>query len=316
MHLKQHLQLGGALLLSLSLLSGCGQREMRQGSAKMISGASDTANAATAAGNSATEVTLDAPVPSPTGKSPDSKKDANDPLTLASLKDAEPDRYLIKNATMSLETPDVRKVADQIIAFARSSHGYVSDSHETVDALGTRAITIQARVLASQFDASMQQVEGLGKILDKQVNTEDVTEEFVDSSARLRNLKSAELRLLDHLTRTGKLSDTLLIEKELTRVRQEVEQIEGRLKFLAHRVAYSTFNITVHETPKPQTIIPPQTFSSGKVASDAARSVVEFGQSLLSITIWLGVWGIFWLPVALLVRALLHRRITAARSAK
>ena len=76
----------------------------------------------------------------------------------------------------------------------------------------------------------MQQVEGLGKILDKQVNTEDVTEEFVDSSARVRNLKSAELRLLDHLTKTGKLSDTLLIEKELTRVRQEVEQIEGRLK--------------------------------------------------------------------------------------
>ena len=67
------------------------------------------------------------------------------------------------------------------------------------------------------------------------------------------------------------------------------------------------------KTPKPQTIVPPQSFSSGKVASDAARSLVEFGQSLLSITIWLGIWGIFWLPIALIVRALLHRRATAMR---
>ena len=64
-------------------------------------------------------------------------------------------------------------------------------------------------------------METLGKKLNKQVNTEDVTEKFVDSSARLRNLKSAEMRLLDHLTKTGELSNTLLIEKEFTRVRRK-----------------------------------------------------------------------------------------------
>ena len=183
MHVKRHLYVGGALLLSLSILTGCGNRDIADSAAKQsMASMPMSTHSMEGAAKSAPEVALDAPaVSSPAGTRTGSKKDANDPLTLASLKEAEPDRYLIKNATMSLETPEVRKVADQIIAFARLSHGYVSDSHETVDALGTRAITIQARVPASQFDASMQQVEGLGKILDKQVNTEDVTEEFVDS---------------------------------------------------------------------------------------------------------------------------------------
>jgi hypothetical protein len=229
-------------------------------------------------------------------------------LTLVSLTDSQPDRYLIKNATISIETLDVRKVAEQLIAFARTTRGYVSDSHESVDGLGARSITMQLRVPATQFDASMQEIEGLGKILDKQVNTEDVTEEFVDSQARVRNLKSTELRLLAHLSKTGKLSDTLLIENELTRVRQQIEQIEGRLKFLAHRVAYSTFSITVHETPKMQTVLPAQTFSSGKVASDAARSLFEFGQNLWSVAIWVGIWAAVWLPGVLMARAMLVRR--------
>ena len=307
MQRKQHWQVGGALLLGWLTLAGCGSHEAISAYKTEASGTAEVPKAAPMSARP--RLAQDAAAAGEIeGKFSAGKTDTDGTIKLVSLTEAQPDRYLIKNATVRIEALDARKVAEQMIAFARGAHGYVSDSHETVDGLGTRSITLQVRVPASQFDVSMQQMETLGKILDKQVNTEDVTEEFVDSSARLRNLKSAELRLLDHLTKTGKLSDTLLIEKELTRVRQEVEQIEGRLKFLAHRVAYSTFNMTIQETPRPQTIVPPQTFSSGKVASDAARSVVEFGQSLWSAVIWLGIWGIFWLPIALLARVLLRRR--------
>lgn len=237
-------------------------------------------------------------------------------MTLVALHDSQPDRFLIRNATVNIETEEVHKAAEALVVYARASHGYVSDSHETVDGLGAHSITMTLRVPATQFEASLKEMETQGKILDKQVTTEDVTEEFVDSTARLRNLKSTELRLLEHLSKTGKLSDTLLVETEITRVRQEIEQIEGRLKFLAHRIAYSTFTLTIHETPKLQSIVPPQTFSTGKVASDATRSLVEFSQNIWSMLIWLGVWSLLWFPLIVLVRWLVIKRLSGGKSTK
>src|SRR6185503_15131936 len=152
-------------------------------------------------------------------------------------------------------------------------------------------------------------LESLGKVLERQVTAEDVTEEFVDSQARLRNLKRTEARLLEHLGRTGKLSDTLLVEKELARVRQEAEQLEGRLRFLSHRIAFSTITVTLREAAREQALVPPEHYSGGKVASDATRNLVEFGQNLLSIAIWIGVWAIVWVPIVLLFWYALRRGI-------
>lgn len=297
------------------LLAGCGRQDRAEMEASGTSAVTHSA-ANEAQSVDASRALQGTPPSAPAANKSVARDDSalKGTLTLASLNDAQPDRYLIRNATINIETPDARKVAAQLVALAHAAQGYVSDSHETVDGLGAHEITLSLRVPAQRFEASMQQIETQGKILDKQVTTEDVTEEFVDSQSRLRNLKSAELRLLDHLSKTGKLSDTLLIEKELTRERQEIEQIEGRLKFLAHRIAYSTFSLTVHETPRAQSIIPPQTFSGGKVASDAARSVVDFGQTLLGIAIWLSVWAVVWLPLVFAGRLLLtRRRHTTAR---
>lgn len=311
---RQRATQGLLIIVGLSVLAGCGTRET---SSDMKGEALSSMHSVPTIGASVSATSMTAAMPRAAGKAafvdraspniPAAEKDKGK-LTLVSLTDSQPDRYLIKNATVSIEASDARKVAESLIAYARVSHGYVSDSHETVDALGAHSITLQLRVPALQFEQSMQRIETLGKILDKQVTTEDVTEEFVDSTARVRNLKSTELRLLAHLSKTGKLSDTLLIETELTRVRQEIEQIEGRLKFLSHRVAYSTFALTVQETPKMQTIVPAQTFSSGKIASDAARSLIEFGQNLWSVVIWIGIWSAVWLPGIFLARAMYLRR--------
>jgi len=242
------------------------------------------------------------------GKAEDSPK-----LTLAKYQQSEPDRYLIKNATLTLETADVRGGAKQLAALAKSLQGYVSDSHEAVDGIGSRSVTMTMRVPYQQFESATQSIEALGKVQDKQVSAEDVTEEFVDTTARTRNLKKSEVRLLDHLSHTGKLADTLAIETELTRVREEIEKTEGRLRFLAHRIAYSTFNITFRETAHAQTVTPAETFSSGKIATDAGRSLIGFLQSVWSTAIWLGIWAIVWLPPAVLFVWFLRREIRRNR---
>jgi hypothetical protein len=219
--------------------------------------------------------------------------------TFTQLAEGQPDRYLIRNGTLSLEVKDARSAAAALVAGVRAMRGYVASSHETADGLGRRSVEMEVRVPAGRFERSLREVEALGKVLDRQITAEDVTEEFVDSQAKLRNLNRTEARLLEHLNRTGRLSDTLLVEKELSRVRGEIEQLEGRLRFLAHRVAYSTLTVTLSEAPRPQAIAPVETYSSGKEMADAVRSLVAFARVVWTGMIWLGVWAVVWLPLAL-----------------
>jgi hypothetical protein len=82
------------------------------------------------------------------------------------------------------------------------------------------------------------------------VNAEDVGEEFVDLTARAANGRRLEERLLDLLgSRTGRLQDVLAVERELARVREEIERLDGRLRYLRTRAAMSTLSVTVHEPP-------------------------------------------------------------------
>jgi hypothetical protein len=234
-------------------------------------------------------------------------------LTLASMTEKEPERYLIRNANVTVEVADARKAADDLRARVTAVKGYVGNAHETVDYTGNRTITLQARIPYQRFDEILTTLGTLGRALDTQVTAEDVTEEFVDTQATLRNLKRTEARLLEHLGRTGKLSDTLLVEKELNRVREEIERREGRLRFLANRISFSTIDVTLREAAKAQPIVPAQSFSSAGVASEATRSLVAFAQGLWSLIIWLGVWAVVWLPIVALLIYLIKRSIHSGR---
>jgi hypothetical protein len=225
---------------------------------------------------------------------------------LAVLAASAPDRYLIKNATLILETADARAATEQLSAALQQVNGYVSNLHESVNALGNRTITMQVRIPADRFDQSMMQAEALGKVLNKQVTTEDVTEQYVDTQARVRNLKHTEDRLLEHLSRTGILEDVLRVEKELTRVREEIERLEGRLRFLTDRVSFSTIAITLQEAARTEPMMPAESFSTGKVTSEAVRALVGFARVIWVMLIWIGVWTPVWVPLAII--ALVARR--------
>ena len=219
-----------------------------------------------------------------------------------------PDRYLIKNAALVIEVEDARAAADVLTAAVQEAEGYISNHQERMDGLGHRYITMQVRVPASKLDAALLRLEPLGKVLNKQVSTEDVTEEFVDTDARVRNLKKTEERLLSHLDSSDKLKDVLDVEEELSKNREKIERLEGRLKFLSHRVAYSTIQVTLQEKPAAEPMTPQDSYSSAQVFSEAARSLLGFLRAIWTRTIWLAVWS----PVGLVLAAvawLVYRRV-------
>ncbi|HPO11816.1 MAG TPA: DUF4349 domain-containing protein [Candidatus Hydrogenedentes bacterium] len=205
-----------------------------------------------------------------------------------------PDRYLIKNADYLIEAVDPKQASAQFIASVTAAGGYVANQQESIDTLGRVNILLQVRVPADKLDGTLDGIQALGRVLNKQVSTEDVTEEYMDTDSRIRNLKKTEERLLDHLSKSMLMEGTLKIEQELTRVREQLERLEGRLKYLSHRVDFSTITVRFQEKPKAERILPPKSFSSGQVASEAVRSLFGFAQALWSKIIWLGIWSPVW----------------------
>jgi hypothetical protein len=117
-------------------------------------------------------------------------------------------------------------------------------------------------VPALRFDELTESLGPLGRLQYVNVGAQDVSEEFVDLSARVANGHRLEDRLVELLrTRTGKLQDVLSVERELARVREEIERMEGRLRFLKSSAQLSTLSVNLYE-PAPL------------VASHPGRSVI------------------------------------------
>ena len=108
--------------------------------------------------------------------------------------------------------------------------------------------SLELKVPAERFEELTGALAPLGRVEFLNVTAEDVGEEFVDLSARAANARRLESRLHDLLgTRTGRLQDVLSVERELARVREEIERMDGRLRYLKTRASTSTLTVTLHE---------------------------------------------------------------------
>jgi uncharacterized protein DUF4349 len=125
--------------------------------------------------------------------------------------------------------------------------GYVAHQEVQGTVGSPRRGTWTVRVPQPQFDRFMADLERLGELQRSSRDAQDVTEAYTDLEARLRNKQSSEQRLLSHLEKTGDLKDTLEVERELSRVRGEVEQLQGQLNLLENKTDLATIIITLQE---------------------------------------------------------------------
>lgn len=113
-----------------------------------------------------------------------------------------------------------------------------------------RSVTI--RVPAARFDDAVRRIEGFGDMVHRNVQAEDVTEQFHDLEVRLSTARSVRQRLTELLAKATKVEESLAIERELDRVVGEIERLEGKLKFLRDRAAFSTITVAFDAKPKEQ----------------------------------------------------------------
>ncbi len=155
---------------------------------------------------------------------------------------------IIRTGQASIEIDSLEPGIGAIRALADRIGGYVANTAIQSGRGQYRSASIEIRLPANQFDAAISGLAPIGKVEQVNVTAEDVGEEFTDLTARAANAHRLEQRLIELIaTRTGKLSDVLEIERELSRVREEIERMEGRMRFLRSRAAISSLQITIHE---------------------------------------------------------------------
>lgn len=188
--------------------------------------------------------------------------------------------------------------------------GYVGASQESND--GDRPVaTITYRIPAARWDDAISDLRGLAtKVVAEQTQATEVGGQIVDLEARLRNLRASEASLQGIAQGTGKVSDLLEVQAQLTGVRGQIEQLDGQRAQLEDQVAYgtlvTTFGLEVVQVQEAANGWDPATDVDG-----ATATLIGAGQTLVSGTIW---FGIVWLPllvavglIALVVRFVVRR---------
>jgi hypothetical protein len=157
-------------------------------------------------------------------------------------------RKLIRNATVELEIVSFDNAVQKISAFANEEHGYVATTDSQKQANGKLRGQVVVKVLPENLDHFLQKIRSLGELKNQTLGSEDVTKAYFDTDARLKNAHVMEQRLIDMLkTKTGKVSDLLQVEKELGRVREEIEKMQGELKYWDSQVQFATVTISLTE---------------------------------------------------------------------
>ncbi len=164
-------------------------------------------------------------------------------------------RKVISTASVSLEVTAVSESVAEIRSIAEGLGGFVEQLNSSGDAERERA-SMTIRVPQDQFFAALERIEGLGEVSSRNMGTEDVSSQFIDLEARLKSSLREEQSLLALLERADTVSEILTIERELNRVRTEIERVQGQLNFLERRVELATILVSL-SLPVPEFSQPP-----------------------------------------------------------
>src|SRR5450759_5335437 len=203
---------------------------------------------------------------------------------------------VIRNGQAFIEVDKVDPAILGIRQLTAQVGGYITNSSISGGRDQIRQATLELKIPVTKYDQAVGSLSTIGKVETVNSTAQDVGEEFVDVTARVKNAGRLEERLITLLsTRTGKLDEVLRVERELARVREEIERYEGRLRYLSARVAMSTLTITVHE-PAP---ILGSTRGENPIAAALRRAWKNFVALVAGVIASLGVA----IPLALLAFA-------------
>lgn len=237
------------------LLAGCGSSSQESPSAghspqkstnmqdSASSSASSTGDVASSPTNSATENAA----PTQPLAAPQESKSFGTSTSSGILHQTRADRKMIYQANLSVEVENYKKARTELENAVGRYQGYVLNSSDFENEYEKGGHLI-VRVPQTGFASFLSELEKIAtKIPGRSITGQDVTEEYVDLSSRLKARQVVETRLLQFMSEAKKTEDLLKISAELGRVQEEIEQIKGRMRYLDENIAYSTIELSLTE---------------------------------------------------------------------
>jgi hypothetical protein len=201
------------------------------------------------------------------------------------------ERMIVRTGDMALVVEDINQAIEDITQMSLAFGGYVVSSYiygEEEDMQGW----ITFRVPDDKFEAALAQLRNLAvRVESEQTSSQDVTEEYIDLQARLGNAEATEQQYLALLDKAADVKDILNIYDYLSQIRQEIEQLKGRIQYLEKTTSTSLISVSL----KPEKAVVGDGWNALGVLKAAARGLVTAGKVLGTIAIWvlifIPIWG-------------------------
>lgn len=212
-----------------------------------------------------------------------------------------PSRLVIKTGTINMVVREVESSVKSIVEYTESKGGWVVSSTITEkEKVPLGAVTV--RVPAEVFDEALAYFRGLAeKVSYERTQGQDVTEEYVDLQSQLRNLEATESQLLKIMERSGKISEVLEVQRELTNVRERIERIKGRMQYLEQSAKMATITVNLSLSEELLPIPPTEKWRPKYVLIRAWRSVLGAWRNISYLLIWIVVYGLVWVPLVIII---------------
>lgn len=207
-------------------------------------------------------------------------------------------RLIIRTADMSIVVVDTEEALEWLTKMATENGGWVVNSSVFQYSETAKTGNITLRVPAEGFDSALEAISAMAvEVTNLSTSGQDVTEEFVDLSARLENLEATAVRVRSFLDETRNVEEALAVNQELSRLEGEIEAYKGRIQYLSQSAAFSTItvNLTPDELSQP---IEVGGWRPSGIVREALEALVDALQGLATFAIWL---IIYFLPIALII---------------
>ena len=291
--MKRYLTLLVSILLVLSLFTGCGSSSYESDM---------SAGAVMEEGMNA----MDAPMESLSNSSAPGQTKLPE------------NRKWVITSEVRAETDNLDVTVDAVLARAAELQGYVEDQHFDNGSYyggydNARSANMTVRIPAESIDSFMETVEEKTNVVSSSRNLQDITLQYTDTETRVAALKAEEARLLEFKEQAETMADLLEIERRLTDVHYELENVTSRLRTYDNQVNFATIHLNINEV-KEYTPVEEPTFleriTGGFMASlrGVGRGIVDFTVGIIVASPYLVVWGIVILVVVLIVRACRKRK--------
>ncbi|TAF53453.1 MAG: DUF4349 domain-containing protein [Oscillatoriales cyanobacterium] len=207
---------------------------------------------------------------------------------------------LIKKAELSVVVKSIDTSTKSVTEIVKKQRGDILafQNQKPPDSSVRQTATMQIRVPQEKLETTLNALAKLGSVENRGLTAEDVSDQLVDSEARLRNLRKSEEVVLKIMERSGSVGDVLKASQQLSTIRESIERIDAQLKSLRNQVAYSTISLTLEAAVSAQQ--EPQPSLGLRVQEtwgQATHSVGELTLGLFALGIWLLAYSPYFLVI-------------------